>query len=455
MNKLLKPLIICFKAIYYLIDRLIVLPLSRFIYRITELSRANSGRMEKILNRPNILIYVSLICAIVVFLIIDNRAITLVREEAEILSGHPIQVIYNEEAFVVEGIPDTVDITLIGRRSDLFLARQIGEHDVSLDLTGLGVGTHRVRLTYSSRSIGSINYKLYPNVVLVRISERVRRNMSFTYDILNADALDSRLSISSVSFGDRSVVNVQGSEEALANVAAVRALIDLEAAELNERGTFTVSSIVLAAFDNRGNRLTNVEMVPNRISAQVVVDSHRVELPVKIVTTGSLPVGQAIETINSSVSRVTVYGDPTVLENLSYIQANVSLNNLRDNQQAATLIMPSGVRHLSETTTMVTITTGLEISQELSGVLIEPINLGNNYTVQAGTAADQAITVIVTGTESVIRELDASNIVGIVDLSGLSPGTHRVPVSVSPRQDDIRINVTGAVSEVTVIIRTR
>jgi len=454
MNKIFKPFIALFKGIYYIIDKLIVLPISRFIYRIGELSRANSGRIEKVLNRPNILIYVSLICAIVVFLVIDNRAITLVREEAEVISGHPIRVIYNEEAYVVEGIPETVDITLIGRRSDLFLARQIGEHDVSLDLTSLnlGVGTHRVRLTYSSRSIGSISYKLYPNVVLVRISERKRQDMDFTYDILNANALDSRLSISSITF-DRQQVNVQGSEDALRNVAAVRALIDLEAAALTERGTFTVNSIVLAAFDNQGNRLTNVEMVPNRISAQVVVDSHRVELPVRIVTTGSLPVGQAIETINSTVTRVTVYGDPSALEGLTYIEAELNLSNLRNNQYTANLRRPAGVRHLSETNTAITITTGPVSSREISGVQVESINLGNNYSVGAATAADQAITVLVTGAESVISGLDATSISAFVDLSGLTPGTHSVPVIV--RAEDVRLNVTSTVSEVSVVIRVR
>ena len=449
MNKIFKPFIAIFKAIYYIIDKLIVMPLSRFIFRISELSRANTGRVEKVLNRPNILIYLSLICAIVVFLIIDNRAITLVREEAEVITGHPINVIYNSEAFVVEGIPETVDITIIGRRSDLFLARQLGEHDVTLDLREHGIGTHRVRLRYNNRSIGSINYKLYPNVVLVRISEKISQNSPFTYDILNANALDSRLSISSINF-DRSEVNIRGSEEALESVAAVRALVDLEAADLNERGTFTVNQIVLAAFDNQGNRLDNVEMVPPRISAQVIVESHRLELPVRIVTRGNLPVGQAIETLSSSVTRVTVYGDVSTLEGLTYIEAELNLNNLSGNTANAELRRPAGVRHMSENTTTITVSLGAEISREISGVQIESVNLGNNFRVSAATTADQSITVLITGAASVVNEIDSTQISAIVDLSGLTSGTHSVQVIT--RADDVRVNVTSTVEEVRVVI---
>ena len=41
---------------------------------------------------------------------------------------------YNEEAYVIEGLPETVDITLIGRSSDIYLAKQYPTNEVSVDL---------------------------------------------------------------------------------------------------------------------------------------------------------------------------------------------------------------------------------------------------------------------------------------------------------------------------------
>ena len=146
MNKIFKPFILFFKMIYKFIDKAIVVPISRLVYRINEISRNNSGKLERILNRPNVLLYISLFSAIALFILIDTKAINLVTDEAEILSDQKVNVIYNEEAYVVDGVPDTVDITLIGRKSSLYLAKQLGEHEVVLDLSGYGVGTYKVKL---------------------------------------------------------------------------------------------------------------------------------------------------------------------------------------------------------------------------------------------------------------------------------------------------------------------
>ena len=90
MMKIFKPFIKLIKFIYSLIDKYIVVPISRLVYRINELSRNNSGKIERILNRPNVLIYVSLFCAIVVFVLIDRKSINLLSDEAEILSGRSL-----------------------------------------------------------------------------------------------------------------------------------------------------------------------------------------------------------------------------------------------------------------------------------------------------------------------------------------------------------------------------
>ena len=68
------------------------------------------------------------------FLLIDSKVINLVKTEAEEIRGVPVVVKYNEEAYVIEGVPETVDITLTGRKSDIYLAKQLGEYEVVLEL---------------------------------------------------------------------------------------------------------------------------------------------------------------------------------------------------------------------------------------------------------------------------------------------------------------------------------
>ena len=105
MNKILKPFIAIFKGIYKIIDVLLVTPISKLIYRIGSSKKNSSGKLEKILNRPIVLLYISLFCAIGVFMLVDKKVLTLVDNEAEIITDQPVNIIYNEENYVVEGVP--------------------------------------------------------------------------------------------------------------------------------------------------------------------------------------------------------------------------------------------------------------------------------------------------------------------------------------------------------------
>ena len=135
MNKIFQLIGALAKFLYGLLDKYIITPISKIIYNINKKINKNNFKIEKILNRPNMLLYISLGLAIIVFLLIDKKVINLVETEAEIITNQPIKVEYNTEAYVIEDLPETADITLIGRKSDLYLAKQLGENEVVLDLT--------------------------------------------------------------------------------------------------------------------------------------------------------------------------------------------------------------------------------------------------------------------------------------------------------------------------------
>ena len=272
MNKIFKPFIALFRAIYKIIDKIIVTPVSRLIYKLNEISRENSGKLERLFHRQNVLIYLSLICAVGVFLLIDSQVISLTEREAEIISGQTVSVLYNEEAYVVEGIPETVDITLIGSKSTIYLATQLGEHQVVLDLSNYGPGTYKVRLKYN-HSVQSVDYKLDPSTVTVKISEKISEVKSLSYDIVNEDKLDSKLSISNVELDTNEII-VKSSQEILDKVASVKALVDASQIDLEESGNYTIDSVTLVAYDELGNKIDNIEMVPSKVSATVTIDSY-------------------------------------------------------------------------------------------------------------------------------------------------------------------------------------
>ena len=450
MNKILKPIIALLKIIYNILDKLIVTPISKLIYRISKLGKNNNGKLERILNRPIVLLYVSLLCAIAVFYLTDSKVISLVDNEAEIITGQKVNIIYNEENYVVEGVPETVDITLIGSKSNLYLAKQIGDHEVVLDLTDYDPGTYKVKLKYN-HSMNNVSYKLDPGTVSIKISEKESEIFNLSYDLVNENKLDKKLNISSVKL-DKSEVIVKGSRETLDTISNVKALVDVEAAGLTNKGEYEVDSIKLVAYDHNGNKVNNVEMVPNNISAKVKVESYSVELPVKVITTGNITTGYALNSINSSVTKVTVYGEQSVLDSLTSIEAPIDITGLSTDKtfSGVTLTKPAGVRHMSETTTSVTVTLDQESSKEFTGIVIESKNVASGYSVSALTENDRTITVIAKGVSSALENLEASNIKAYIDLSGYTAGTYEVEVKL--QTDDSRYTLVSTTSKVNIKI---
>ena len=76
--------------------------------------------MQRIINKRSLII-LSLAFAIIIFFVIDRASTTLVETEAEVLYNQPVTANYNDEEYVVEGLPETVDITMIGTKANLYL----------------------------------------------------------------------------------------------------------------------------------------------------------------------------------------------------------------------------------------------------------------------------------------------------------------------------------------------
>ncbi len=447
---MIKILLAPFKFLYKILDVILITPISKLVYWIRGLFKGNSSKLETWLNRPNVLIYLSLLCAIVAFLLVDSNVINLTEREAEVLSGQKVNVIYNQEAYIVEGVPDTVDITLIGSKSSIYLATQLDNNDVTLDLSGYGPGTYKVDLKYN-HSIDSVSYKLDPSKVTVKISEKVSEVFSLSYDLMNVDKLSNTLSISNVKL-DTSEVICKSSQENLDKVASVKALVDASKITLTESGTQTLEDVTLVAYDANGNKLDNIEIVPTSVKADVTIDSYHRTLPVKVNTTGTMASGKAIASLTSSVSTVDVYGDKATVDALDSIEALVDVTNLSsDKSFSVELTKPSGVRYLSSSKTNVNVTVGTESQKTISGVVVQATGLGSNLSVSAASDQDKVVDVIVKGVDSVIENITADQINAYVDLSGLKAGSQTVPVTVTI--DDVRVTVQAAKTEITVNIK--
>lgn len=136
MKKIIKAISIFCKNVIRLIDQKIVVPITKLIVLITSKFSSSSRFIENWLTKKNTLLFISLFLAITLFIVIDQKILVFTDNTAEVLKNQPVDIIYNEEAYVVEGLPETVDITLIGSKTDLYIAKQSSSQKVTVDLSG-------------------------------------------------------------------------------------------------------------------------------------------------------------------------------------------------------------------------------------------------------------------------------------------------------------------------------
>lgn len=444
MKKMFKGIGRIIRHIGTFFDKWVITPITKLVLLITDFFKNNSKNFDRILGKKSTLLIISLALAFAVFIIVDQESDIMIDQYAEILENQPVTAIYNEELYVVEGIPEVVDITLVGQRRHIFLAKQSPSKNVSVDLTGLKPGTHEVTLKYTQR-LRSLDYKLDPSKITVKIYDKESDTRSLTYDILHQDDLDSKLSIKNVEL-DRTDVIVKGAKYKLDQVATVKALIDVNEIPNPEAGDVTVRNVPLVAYDTDG-KIIDVEIVPKAVDAKLTISSPRKEIPVKIVPKGTLAVGKAIKSIDSEITSVVVYGDEASVEKLSSLEVEVDVDGLESSKDFnVTLKKPAGITDLSVKNIKVKVVVDNSITKEFENIRVSAENLSAGYKAQALSQEDSMITVVVSGSADIIEKLDSSSIKAYVDLTNYGVGEHQVKVVVTG--DDVRLIYKAKTKEV-------
>ena len=414
-----------------LIDKIFVVPISKLILKINEKFDKPSKKFENWLSRSNTLLFISLLIAIFTFIIIDQKILTFSESSAEVLNIQNINVLYDEDNYVVEGIPDNVDITLIGSKADLYVAKQSPTNEVVIDLWGLKPGTHKVDIQYNQLSNG-IKYNINPSVATVVIYEKVLATKPLSVDLLNQDALDPRYFVEEMKSTTDTVV-IKGASYKVEQVATVKALVDVKNLPNFELGEKITVSSTLRAYDKYGN-VVDVEISPANTDVELKISSSSKVVPIQVVPSGKVIYNKGISNFiinNNEKTTVTIYGESSSLSNIEYIPVYIDVEGLsEDTQFKVDLEKPNGVKYMDTNSAIIDVKLSNDISNvELQDIAISQINLGSNYGV---TPVDQdSVSVKLKGVSDIVKNITASDIKVYVDLKGLGVGIHDVDIIVT------------------------
>lgn len=438
-----------FSAIYGVIDKIIITPVAKVLMIFSKLLKSNNKPIDRLLNNKLVLITISLILAFTAYYLVDGTTEIMLNSSAEILYKQKVTALYNEEAYVVEGLPESVDIILIGRRADLYLAKQYPTEEVVADLRDLKPGSHKVSLKYSG-SVSSVEYKLDPSSATVMIYEKVSESRTIYKEILNENKLNSKYTISSISFS-REDAYIKGAEYKLKEVAIVKALVDVSEIANRNIGTTTLKDIPLVAYNSKGEKL-DVEIVPGTIDATIEIKSPKKEVPLKVIPEGNVVFGKAIGNISLSETKATIYGDEESLANITYLPVKINVEGISSTTDYnVNIAKPSGIKEISVNTVKVKVTLDEIKEKTIENVSIATKNLSEGLTAQAASSSDSAIDVIVKGSQTNLKAVTNDNITAYVDLQGLGVGSHTIDVKVTG--DDLKLTYEPKTTKVTIVIK--
>lgn len=435
-----------FKRLAIAFDKHIVLPITRLVLKITGCFDKSSHKLESIMSKQTTLLFLSLILAIILFVVVDQKLLVFNNSSAEMFKDQKVEVLYNEERFVLEGVPETVDITLIGSKADLYIAKQsASKHSVKIDLTDIKEpGTYKVDLNYDNLS--SIESSVNPSQATVIVYLKESENRTLSYNVINSDHLDNTIDIEDVSLNIDQVV-ISGASYKLQQVATVEALIDVDKLPSTKPGTQTLEDITLRAYDSSGN-IVDVEINHSaKITAGVTLSSSSKEVPLNLVIKNDMPFGKAVSGYTFSQDTVVAYGSEETLEALATKGIDIEFDASKlDSNYSGTIEIPkpSGIKKLdtNRVDLNINVSNSVSLSKYNMTVKIDALNTPDGYTAGAASSQDAEVLIKPTCAENICSALTNADVEAYVDLSSLSksgPGTYEVPVKIKSKTANARL----------------
>lgn len=307
----------------------------------------------------------------------------------------------------------------------------------------------RIPVTISAKSYAnSVSISSKQNYLYVELEDEITERF-----VINAETTgksDTDLEVETVTCSP-TVLTVTGPEEIVNSIEKVVATANITGVT----GDFTES--VIPKFYDKNGELVDAKELTLSVSTVGVsvhfVNTKTVDIVVK--TSGTLSADLKLGSIKTDPSSVMVIGEASALNNVANItipDSVINLSNITGSFMTTVDIssyLPEGVELTEGTSSKVTIYVLME--EEVAStahVTTDNIELRDVPEGLSATLTTEKITVNVYGTQSAIDALNASDIKGYIDCSGLSAGDGQNVVLQFENPDGITVQNTSVTVDV-------
>lgn len=414
--------------------------------------------MNDWINKPWVIRGISLLLAISTFLVIsfnnqDQRnadvgsfdSIFNNSRETETLEDVPVDIVIDDEKYVVSGVPEFVTMSLTGTVSVVQSTVTQKNFDVYVDLEDLSPGTHTVPLKQDGIS-NRIDVSFEPENVEVTIEERGSGTFDVEVDYSNLDQMPEGFEIESATVTPKTV-DITSAESVINRIASVKAYVDVEGIQ----ESMTLTDIPVRIYDNEGNQM-NARVEPGTVTVELKVVNPSKEVPIDVTTSGELPEGLRLVSASSERENVTVFAPSDSLDDIEQVEtAPINLSEITETTTIdIELTIPENATSLSTETIEVTVEVEEETETTLDNVDITINNLTNGLTATIVNPESGRLPVTLKGFPSDLNSINANQLQLVVNANNLTEGEYDRPLEYNqleniqvtlPREDvTIRIN---------------
>ncbi|MGF2716226.1 CdaR family protein [Bacillus cereus] len=398
--------------------------------------------MDKLMENNWFLKGISLLLACMLFMSATlteknttSSILPFVNESKETLTDYPITLKYDEEKYIVSGIPQGgVKVKLEGPKAAVATAKAKSQFNIPVDLRDRPEGTYEVSLKANGLP-DDVKGIVQPATIKVTLHEKAKKYVHVDLKLSNEDQMPAGATIEKSSIKP-DTVEVVGTKEEIESISSAKAYIDLKG--VNKTVTKTAD---VTLYNKEGKRL-NVKTNPSKISVTVNVatqaTANNVEktVPLTYSKKGNLPEGLAVTNISVEPKEVTIAGPKDILDNIQSIEGvEVDLSQLTDSTTFdASVLLPKGVT--SAKPNQVKVSVGVQKvkqtkSKTIDGIPIQKNGIPNDVTAQLLSPQDGKISVDISGEASIVDKITAAQITAAINLQNVSPGTKDVSIQVS------------------------
>lgn len=268
----------------------------------------------------------------------------------------PIELVNLSQHY--QGIPYDSQISLVVEgRSKKLQSLTAADIKAELNLSNVHIGDNYLDVIIKTPN-GIKVIRKQPNQILVNVRRLNEKVVPVTYNYHGQ--LKAGIKLDGVPTLSIDQVKIFGSNELLSSIDSAAIDIDLD----NLKDSIVIKR-PLVFYDSAGNIISNRDLKSsvNEVEASIkVISEKKKRVPVKIALNGEMPKGYNIDDLSYERKEVYIYGEASVLNNISEIFTKpISLAKIKETQTLEVdLDIPAGINVSDSQTIAVT----LEVSKE-------------------------------------------------------------------------------------------